>query len=467
MKNSRELIKSPSFDTDINERGSGLDNLRAPMRSVQSSNPDTILQDLRLRIHRKLIDTLDLTKLSNLEMERVRVEIRRILEDMVALEAIPLSRADRDRLVMEVQHEVFGLGPLETLMKDPEISDILVNSASNVFVERYGKLERTDVRFRDDAHLMQIIERIVTRVGRRVDESSPMVDARLADGSRVNAIIPPLALDGPVLSIRRFGTERLTVNDLIQFNSIPAQIAEVAAACVKSRLNMLVSGGTGAGKTTLLNCLSNFIPDNERIVTIEDSAELKLQQEHIVRLETRPANIEGQGAVTARDLVRNALRMRPDRIVIGEVRGGEALDMMQAMNTGHDGSISTIHANSARDALSRLETMMLMAGIALPERALREQVASALDIIVQLTRLSDGSRKVVEFAEVTGMEGNTITTQTIFKFDQRGVENGKIIGEFVATGVMPSFMDRLERHGFKIPNTHFMPVSMAGRKRAL
>ncbi|MPZ75832.1 MAG: CpaF family protein [Deltaproteobacteria bacterium] len=437
------------------------------MRSMPTANSETVLQDLRLRIHRKLIDTLDLTKLSNLEMERVRVEIRRILEDMVTAEAIPVSRADRERLVMEVQHEVFGLGPLETLMKDPEISDILVNSSSHIFVERYGKLEKTDVRFRDDAHLMQIIERIVTRVGRRVDESSPMVDARLADGSRVNAIIPPLALDGPVLSIRRFGTERLTVNDLIQFNSMPAQMAEVAAACVKSRLNMLVSGGTGAGKTTLLNCLSNFIPDNERIVTIEDSAELKLQQDHIVRLETRPANIEGQGAVTARDLVRNALRMRPDRIVIGEVRGGEALDMMQAMNTGHDGSISTIHANSARDALSRLETMMLMAGIALPERALREQVASALDVIVQLTRLSDGSRKVVEFAEVTGMEGSTITTQTIFKFDQRGVENGKIIGEFVATGVMPSFMDRLERHGFRIPNTHFMPVPMGSRKRAI
>lgn len=449
------------------DRGGGSDNFRVPMRSMPTANSETVLQDLRLRIHRKLIDTLDLTKLSNLEMERVRVEIRRILEDMVTAEAIPVSRADRERLVMEVQHEVFGLGPLETLMKDPEISDILVNSSSHIFVERYGKLEKTDVRFRDDAHLMQIIERIVTRVGRRVDESSPMVDARLADGSRVNAIIPPLALDGPVLSIRRFGTERLTVNDLIQFNSMPAQMAEVAAACVKSRLNMLVSGGTGAGKTTLLNCLSNFIPDNERIVTIEDSAELKLQQDHIVRLETRPANIEGQGAVTARDLVRNALRMRPDRIVIGEVRGGEALDMMQAMNTGHDGSISTIHANSARDALSRLETMMLMAGIALPERALREQVASALDVIVQLTRLSDGSRKVVEFAEVTGMEGSTITTQTIFKFDQRGVENGKIIGEFVATGVMPSFMDRLERHGFRIPNTHFMPVPMGSRKRAI
>lgn len=464
-------MKNPSFDSDKDrregDRGTAIDALRSPVRSLQSNGADAALQDLRLRIHRRLIDTLDLTKLSNLEMERVRVEIRRILEDMVMTEAIPLSRADRDRLVMEVQHEVFGLGPLETLMKDPEISDILVNSSSSIYVERYGKLEKTDVRFRDDAHLMQIIERIVTRVGRRVDESSPMVDARLADGSRVNAIIPPLALDGPVLSIRRFGTERLTVNDLIQFNSLPAQMAEVAAACVKSRLNMLVSGGTGAGKTTLLNCLSNFIPDNERIVTIEDSAELKLQQEHIVRLETRPANIEGQGAVTARDLVRNALRMRPDRIVIGEVRGGEALDMMQAMNTGHDGSISTIHANSARDALSRLETMMLMAGISLPERALREQAASALDIIVQLTRLSDGSRKVVEFAEVTGMEGSTITTQTIFKFDQRGVENGKVVGEFVATGVMPSFMDRLERHGFRIPNTHFLPVPLGARKRAL
>lgn len=443
----------------------GQDSPRGSFRQMVATSPDTRLQDLRLRIHRKLIDTLDLTKVSNFEMERVKVEIRRILEDMVMTEAIPLSRADRDRLVMEVQHEVFGLGPLETLMKDPDIADILVNSHDQIYVERFGKLEKTDVRFRDDTHLMQIIERIVTRVGRRVDESSPMVDARLADGSRVNAIIPPLALDGPVLSIRRFGAERLTINDLIQFNSIPAQIAEVASACVKSRLNMLVSGGTGAGKTTLLNCLSNYIPDNERIVTIEDSAELKLQQEHVVRLETRPPNIEGQGTVTARDLVRNALRMRPDRIVVGEVRGGEALDMMQAMNTGHDGSISTIHANTARDALSRLETMMLMAGINLPERALREQIASALDVIVQLSRLSDGSRKVIEFAEVTGMEGSVITTQTIFKFDQRGVQDGKVVGEFVATGVMPTFMDRLERYGFKIPNTHFLPVTVGSRKR--
>jgi len=464
-------MKNPSLESDKDrwegERAGG-DLVRSALRPVQqSSAADVIVQDLRLRIHRKLIETLDLSKLSNLEMERVRVEIRHILEDMVKSESIPLSRADRDRLVMEVQHEVFGLGPLETLMKDSEIADILVNTHNQVYVERYGKLEKTDVRFRDDAHLMQIIERIVTRVGRRVDESSPMVDARLADGSRVNAIIPPLALDGPILSIRRFGAERLTMNDLIQFNSVPPQIAEVAAACVKSRLNMLVSGGTGAGKTTLLNCLSNYIPENERIVTIEDSAELKLQQEHIVRLETRPPNIEGQGTVTARDLVRNALRMRPDRIVVGEVRGGEALDMMQAMNTGHDGSISTVHANSARDALSRLETMMLMAGITLPERALREQIASALDVIVQLTRLSDGSRKVVEFAEITGMEGSTITTQTIFKFEQRGVENGKVVGEFVATGVMPSFMDRLEQYGFKLPNTHFLPLAMGGKRRAL
>jgi len=463
-------MKNPPFDGDKDrwelDRPAGFDSLRSSSRLGQTSSPDTLLQALRLRIHRRLIDTLDLTKLSGLETDRIKIEIRRILEDMVMAEAIPLSRADRDRLVTDVQHEVFGLGPLETLMKDPEITDILVNTHANVFVERFGKLERTDVCFRDDAHLMQIIERIVSRVGRRVDESSPMVDARLADGSRVNAIVPPLALDGPILSIRRFGAERLTINDLIQFNSLPPQIAEVAAACVKSRLNILISGGTGAGKTTLLNCLSNYIPENERIVTIEDSAELKLQQIHVVRLETRPPNIEGMGTVTQRDLLRNALRMRPDRIVIGEVRGGEALDMMQAMNTGHDGSISTIHANSARDALSRLETMMLMAGIHLPERALREQVASALDLVVQLARLSDGSRRLVEFSEVTGMEGNTITTQTIFKFEQRGVENGKVVGEFVATGVMPSFVDRLERFGFRIPNTHFLPISMGAKRRA-
>jgi pilus assembly protein CpaF len=433
----------------------------------RAPSQDFLFQDLKIRIHRKLIDTLDLTKISSLEMEMIKVEIRRILEDLVMAESLPLSRMDRDRLVTEVQHEVFGLGPLELLMKDPEIADILVNTHSQVYVEKHGKLEKTDVRFRDDAHLMQIIERIVSRVGRRVDESSPMVDARLPDGSRVNAIIPPLALDGPILSIRRFGAEPLTMKDLIQFNSVPDPVAEVLRACVKSRLNVLISGGTGAGKTTLLNCLSNYIPENERIVTIEDSAELKLQQEHIVRLETRPANIEGTGQITQRDLVRNALRMRPDRIVLGEVRGGEALDMIQAMNTGHDGSISTIHANTSRDALSRVETMMLMAGINLPEKALREQIASALNLVIQLSRLNDGTRKLTEVSEVTGMEGSTITTQLIFKYDQKGIENGKVVGDFVATGVRPMFLDRLERYGFRIPNTTFLPVSLSPKKKAV
>src|SRR5215472_15131280 len=455
-------MKNPSFESDRDrwdsDRTGSFDGSRTPLRTMQPSSPDVMLQDLRLRIHRRLIDTLDLSKLSSLEMDRVKVEIRRILEDMVMAEAIPLSRVDRDRLVTDVQHEVFGLGPLETLMKDPEITDILVNTHASVFVERYGKLEKTDVRFRDNAHLMQIIERIVTRVGRRVDESSPMVDARLADGSRVNAIIPPLALDGPILSIRRFGAERLTINDLVQFNSLPAEIAEVAAACVKSRLNILVSGGTGAGKTTLLNCLSNYIPENERIVTIEDSAELKLQQPHVVRLETRPPNIEGQGTVTQRDLVRNALRMRPDRIVVGEVRGGEALDMMQAMNTGHDGSVSTIHANSARDALSRLETMVLMSGIAIPVRAMRDYIAAALDLVVHLSRLSDGTRRVVRVTEVVGMEEDVVTTQDIFLFEQQGIDtDGRVLGFHRATGVRPHFTDRLDRAGIKLDAEIFNP----------
>jgi pilus assembly protein CpaF len=366
---------------------------------------------------------------------------------MVMAEALPLSRADRDRLVVEIQHAAFGLGPLEFLMTDPTVSDILVNTHNRVYVERYGKLERTDISFRDDTHLMQIIERIVSRVGRRIDEASPMVDARLQDGSRVNAIIPPLALDGPILSIRRFGVDPLKMPDLIRINALPQMVAEVLAACVKARLNILISGGTGAGKTTMLNCLSDSIPENERIVTIEDSAELQLQQEHVVRLETRPPNIEGKGTITQRDLVRNALRMRPDRIILGEVRGGEALDMIQAMNTGHDGSISTVHANTSRDALSRLETMMLMAGVNLPERALREQISSALHVIVQLARLTDGSRKLIELAEVTGMEGSVITTQLIFRFDQRSVENGKVIGDFTETGVRPLFLDRLEHYG--------------------
>ncbi|HXG52951.1 MAG TPA: CpaF family protein [candidate division Zixibacteria bacterium] len=423
--------------------------------------------ELKVRIHRKLLDRLDLSKLSAINSPRVESEVRRVLEDLVMSEAVALNYADRERLIVDVENEVFGLGPLESLMQDPEITDILVNTHASVYIERHGRLEETSVRFRDDAHLMQIIERIVTRVGRRVDEHSPMVDARLPDGSRVNAVIPPLALDGPILSIRRFGAERLTMNDLIRLQSIPQRVAEILEACVKSRLNILISGGTGSGKTTLLNCLSNFISSKERIITIEDSAELKLQQRHVVRLETRPPNIEGTGMVTQRDLVRNALRMRPDRIVVGEVRGGEALDMMQAMNTGHDGSISTIHANSARDALSRLETMMLMAGLALPERALREQIASALDVVIQLARLSDGTRKLVELAEVTGMEGNAVTTQTIFTFEQTDVdETGKVIGDFHATGVMPTFMKRLERHGFRIPASYFLPAAVPALQRA-
>lgn len=461
-------MKEPGFTTrEIDRPRSGGNGMSGGPENRSSLQSDAFFQDLKIRIHRKLIDTIDLSKLSTMEMEMVKVEIRRILEELVMAESLPLSRVDRERLVTEVQHEVFGLGPLETLMKDPEVTDILVNTHSLVYVERYGKLEKTEVRFRDDSHLMQIIERIVSRVGRRVDESSPMVDARLPDGSRVNAIIPPLALDGPILSIRRFGAEPLTMKDLVQLNSVPEQVADVLKACVRSRLNILISGGTGAGKTTLLNCISNYIPENERIVTIEDSAELKLQQEHIVRLETRPPNIEGSGMVAQRDLVRNALRMRPDRIIVGEVRGGEALDMMQAMNTGHDGSISTIHANSARDALSRLETMMLMSEINLPERALREQIASALDLVVQLSRMTDGSRRLVEVSEVTGMEGAVVTTQTIFQFEQRGVEDGKVIGEFAATGVRPLFLDRLERYGHKIPNTYFMPLSLSVKKRAL
>lgn len=442
------------------DRIRGEDTSNRVFRSQErSTGPNPLAQELKIKIHRKLIDTIDLTKISTLESEQVKTEIRRILEDMVMAEALPLSRTDRERLVTEVQHEAFGLGPLEFLMADPTISDILVNTYQNVYIERHGRLEKTDLRFHDDNHLMQIIERIVSRVGRRVDESSPMVDARLPDGSRVNAIIPPLALDGPLLSIRRFGTDPLTMTDLIRFNSVPEMVAEVLIACVKSRLNILVSGGTGAGKTTLLNCLSNYIPDSERIVTIEDSAELRLQQEHVVRLETRPPNIEGRGTVTQRDLVRNALRMRPDRIVLGEVRGGEALDMIQAMNTGHDGSISTIHANSSRDALSRLETMMLMAGLNLPERALREQSAAALNIIVHVSRMADGTRRITELSEITGMEGATITTQMIFRFDQTSIENGKVLGEFVATGVRPQFLDRLERYGQKIPNTYFMPLT--------
>jgi len=414
--------------------------------------------ELKTRIHRQLIERLDLAKLDLLPLDAVQQQIRRIVEDMLIADDTPLSRQEREQLVIEVEQETFGLGPLEPLMQDATVSDILVNGPKTVYVERRGKLERTQVIFRDDSHLLQVIERIVSGIGRRIDESSPMVDARLPDGSRVNAIIPPLALDGPVLSIRRFAADPYRMNDLIEIGTLTPALAEILRAVVKARLNVLVSGGTGGGKTTLLNVLSNAIPDTERIVTIEDSAELQLQQDHVVRLETRPSNIEGQGTVSQRDLLRNALRMRPDRIVVGEVRGPEALDMLQAMNTGHDGSLSTIHANSTRDALSRLETMILMSGIALPVRAMRDYIAAALDVIIHLGRLSDGTRKILCVTEVVGMEEEVVTTQDIFVFDQEGIDpDGRVMGFHRATGLRPHFSDRLARAGIHLAADLFDP----------
>src|SRR3989475_3929420 len=392
-------------------------------------NGQPTLQEMKSRLHRALINRMDLTKLAPLAPERVTAEGSRLGERVLTQEAMPLSASDRERLLSEVQHELFGLGPLEPLLADQTISDILVNSYNTIYIEKRGKLELTNVTFKDDEHLMRVIERIVSSVGRRIDESSPMVDARLKDGSRVNAIIPPLSIDGPVLSIRRFGAEPLRINTLIENRALTKEIAEMLEMCVRARLNVVISGGTGAGKTTLLNALSAYIPENERIVTIEDSAELQLQQPHVVRLETRPPNIEGRGEVTQRDLVRNALRMRPDRIVIGEVRGGESIDMLQAMNTGHDGSLTTVHANTPRDALARLETMIQMTGMRLSDRAMRQQVASAINLVLQVARLSDGSRRVTSISEITGMEGETITMQEIFLYERAGVDSqGQVIG---------------------------------------
>ena len=413
-------------------------------------------QEMKSRLHRTLINRMDLTKLSALSSEQVHAEVSRLAEIVLAQEAMPLSASERERLVNDVQHELFGLGPLEPLLKDPTVSDILVNSHDTIYIERRGKIEATTVRFKDDEHLMRVIERIVSSVGRRIDESSPMVDARLQDGSRVNAIIPPLSIDGPVLSIRRFGADPLRMQALIENKALTKDIADMLQMVVHARLNILISGGTGAGKTTLLNALSAFIPENERIVTIEDSAELQLQQPHVVRLETRPPNIEGKGEVTQRDLVRNALRMRPDRIVIGEVRGGEAIDMLQAMNTGHDGSLTTIHANTPRDALARLETMIQMTGMRLSDRAMRQQVAAALNLVVQVARLSDGSRRVTSISEITGMEGETITMQEIFMYERTGVDkDGTVLGRFRPTGIRPRFAERLKSCGLQLPRVFF------------
>jgi pilus assembly protein CpaF len=411
---------------------------------------------MKSRLHRTLINRMDLTKLATLTPEQVHAEVSRLAESVLAQDAMPLSLSERERLVSDVQHELFGLGPLEPLLADNTISDILVNTYSTIYVERRGKLEATTVAFKDDEHLMRVIERIVSSVGRRIDESSPMVDARLRDGSRVNAIIPPLAIDGPVLSIRRFGTEPLRMNSLIENKALTRDIADMLEMCVNARLNVLISGGTGAGKTTLLNALSAYIPEDERIVTIEDSAELQLQQPHVVRLETRSPNIEGRGEVTQRDLVRNALRMRPDRIVIGEVRGGEAIDMLQAMNTGHDGSLTTVHANTPRDALARLETMIQMTGMRLSDRAMRQQIAAAINLVVQVARLSDGTRRVTAISEITGMEGETITMQEIFQFERTGMDsNGQVIGRFRPTGIRPRFAERLKACGLQMPRVFF------------
>jgi pilus assembly protein CpaF len=436
------LIREPGFNGAGNGNGS-------------DANGQHTFQDVKSRLHRMLINRMDLTKLATLTPEQVNAEVSRLAESVLTQEALPLSSADRDRLVNEVQHELFGLGPLEPLLKDSAISDILVNSHSTIYIEKRGKLELTNVAFKDDEHLMRVIERIVSSVGRRIDESSPMVDARLKDGSRVNAIIPPLSIDGPVLSIRRFGAEPLRMNALIENQALTKDIADMLEMCVNARLNILISGGTGAGKTTLLNALSAYIPETQRIVTIEDSAELQLQQPHVVRLETRPPNIEGRGEVSQRDLVRNALRMRPDRIVIGEVRGGEAIDMLQAMNTGHDGSLTTIHANTPRDALARLETMIQMTGMRLSERAMRQQVASAVDIVLQVARLSDGSRRVTSISEITGMEGDTITMQEIFMYERTGVNQGQVIGRFRATGIRPRFAEKLKSCGMTLPRIFF------------
>src|SRR5215211_8433296 len=428
----------------------------APGSPVADGSGQQSFQEMKSRLHRTLINRMDLTKLQTLTPDQVHAEVSRLAETVLAQEAMPLSVSERERLVNDVQHELFGLGPLEPLLADPTISDILVNGHDTIYIERRGKIEATTVRFKDDEHLMRVIERIVSSVGRRIDESSPMVDARLQDGSRVNAIIPPLAIDGPVVSIRRFGSDPLKMAMLIENKALTKDIADMLQMVVHARLNILISGGTGAGKTTLLNALSAFIPENERIVTIEDSAELQLQQPHTVRLETRPPNIEGKGEVTQRDLVKNALRMRPDRIVIGEVRGGEAIDMLQAMNTGHDGSLTTIHANTPRDALSRLETMIQMTGMRLSERAMRQQVASALDLVLQVARLSDGTRRVTSISEITGMEGEMITMQEIFQFERTGIDpNGKVIGRFRATGIRPRFAEKLKAYGMNLSRVFF------------
>jgi len=415
-----------------------------------------VYQELKSSLHRDLLNKIDVEKVATMRDERTRSQALAVIQDLVANLQTPLSGRERERLSLEVLDEVFGLGPLEPLLQDPGINDILVNGHKQVYVERAGILEETNIRFKDDTHLMHIIDKIVSGVGRHIDESSPMVDARLADGSRVNVIIPPLAIDGPHLSIRRFGHVPVSENDLLTNQTLTPQMLELIQGAVKSRLNIVISGGTGAGKTTLLNVLSGYISDKERIVTIEDSAELIMKQRHVVRLECRPANVEGTGAIKQRQLVINCLRMRPDRIVVGEVRGEEALDMLQAMNTGHDGSLTTIHANNPRDAVARMETMALMANLNLPEKAVRRQIASAVAIVIQVARMSDGSRRVTHLTEITGMEEDTVSMQDVFLFEKQGIgKDGRVIGTFTATGIRPKFADRLKSSGINVPASLF------------
>lgn len=417
--------------------------------------------ELKQRLHRQVIEALDLSVVSKLNPDLLRTELSNLVEHLLEQESAPLNIREREQLIAEIQNEVMGLGPLEPLVQDPTVNDILVNRHDQVYVERFGKLHLTDVKFRDETHLRKIIEKIVSAVGRRIDESSPMVDARLLDGSRVNAIIPPLALDGSSISIRKFSKDKLQIDDLIEKRSLTPEIAELLRGIVEARLNVLIAGGTGCGKTTILNILSGFIPNDERIITIEDAAELQLRQEHVVRLETRPANVEGKGEVSQRDLVKNTLRMRPDRIVMGEVRGAECLDMLQAMNTGHDGSLTTIHANTPRDALTRVETLVSLAGLNISSKGLRHYISSAIDVILQLTRLSDGSRKMTSLQEVTGMEGEIITLQEIFSFEQTALdENRKVKGRFAATGVRPKFVEKFKALGIDVSPELFDPLKV-------
>ncbi len=418
----------------------------------------TAYQTLKRDVHQAVLDRVELERLSRLPVDQVRDEISALIARILDEDRVPANDQERKQLVIDVYDEMFGFGPLESLLRDPTVSDILVNTSKQTYVERKGRLELTDVTFYDDAHLMKVIEKIVSRVGRRIDESSPMVDARLPDGSRVNAIIPPSAIDGPLVSIRRFSVNPLQISDLIQLQTLTPPMAEMLDALARAKVNILVSGGTGSGKTTLLNILSGFIPEEERIVTIEDAAELQLRQPHVLRLETRPPNIEGRGEITQRTLVRNALRMRPDRIILGEVRGAEALDMLAAMNTGHEGSLATIHANTPRDALTRLENMISLAGMGLPPKTMRQQIASAISVVIQATRLTDGRRKIVSIQELTGMEGEVINMQEIFAFKRSGVDkNGAVRGHFCATGVRPKFAERLQAFGISLPDELYDP----------